>query len=57
MNLMPDEIISFIEDKIQGYEKRLEIDEIGYVMSLGDGIARIYGARKAMAGELLVFKN
>lgn len=57
MNLAPDEIISVIEDKIRGYEKHLEVDEIGYVMSLGDGIARIYGARKAMAGELLVFKN
>ncbi|MCR4429754.1 MAG: F0F1 ATP synthase subunit alpha [Tepidanaerobacteraceae bacterium] len=57
MQVAPDEIISVIEDKIKSYEKYLEVDEVGYVMSVGDGIARIYGARKAMAGELLAFKN
>jgi F-type H+-transporting ATPase subunit alpha len=57
MNLTADEVISVIRDKIRGYERELEVDEIGYVTSVGDGIARIYGLRRAMAGELLVFKN
>ena len=57
MVLVTDEIDSVIQDKIRDYEKRLKVDEIGYVMSVGDGVARIYGARRAMAGELLAFKN
>ena len=57
MILATDEIVSVIQDKIRDYEKQLEVDEIGYVVSVGDGVARIYGARRAMAGELLAFKN
>lgn len=57
MNLVTDEVVSIIQEKIKAYEKFLKIDEIGYVISVGDGVARIYGARGAMAGELLDFKN
>lgn len=57
MILATDEIVSVIQDKIKNYDKQLEVDETGYVMSVGDGVARIYGARRAMAGELLAFKN
>lgn len=57
MTLVTDEIVSVIKDKIRDYEKQLEVDEVGYVVNVGDGVARIYGANRAMAGELLVFKN
>ncbi|HHV19879.1 MAG TPA: F0F1 ATP synthase subunit alpha [Thermoanaerobacterales bacterium] len=57
MILATDEIVSVIQDKIRDYEKYLEVNEIGYVISVGDGVARIYGAHRAMAGELLDFKK
>src|SRR5206468_8667975 len=40
-----------------GFEKRLEVSEVGTVIEVGDGIARIYGLKNAMAGELLEFEN
>jgi len=43
MILATDEIVSVIQDKIRDYEKYLEVNEIGYVISVGDGVARIYG--------------
>ncbi|ADL08742.1 F0F1 ATP synthase subunit alpha [Thermosediminibacter oceani] len=53
--LSGNEIISIIEDRIRGYGKKLNIEETGYVVSVGDGIARVYGLKRAMAGELLEF--
>ncbi len=55
MNLRADEISSLIEKRIQGFEEGIELKETGRVISVGDGIARIYGLEKAMAGELLEF--
>lgn len=55
MSLRPEEISAIIKQQIERYEKPLESAESGTVIQVGDGIARIYGLEKAMAGELLEF--
>ncbi|MBI1912512.1 MAG: F0F1 ATP synthase subunit alpha [Deltaproteobacteria bacterium] len=50
-----EEISQLIKNQIKGFEKEIDIQEVGTVISVGDGIARIYGLEKAMAGELLEF--
>jgi F-type H+-transporting ATPase subunit alpha len=55
MQLRAEEISSIIKKQIQDYEKAALTTEVGTVLSVGDGIARIYGLRGAMAGELLEF--
>jgi F-type H+-transporting ATPase subunit alpha len=52
-----DEITKLIRDQIENYESRIAVDEVGTVMSLGDGIARLHGLDKVMAGELLQFPH
>jgi F-type H+/Na+-transporting ATPase subunit alpha len=51
------EITSILKKEIAGFDQRLQINEVGTVIEVGDGIARIYGLRNAMAGELLEFQN
>ncbi|MBW1823468.1 MAG: F0F1 ATP synthase subunit alpha, partial [Deltaproteobacteria bacterium] len=53
--LKAEEISQIIRKQIEGYEQQVEVSETGTVISVGDGIARIYGLEKAMAGELLEF--
>lgn len=55
MNLRPEEISSIIKQQIERYESSIDIVEVGTVIQVGDGIARVYGLEKAMAGELLEF--
>lgn len=55
MNLRPEEISSIIKEQIMRYEKHLDLVDIGTVIQVGDGIARIHGLEKAMAGELVEF--
>ncbi len=55
MNLRADEISSLIQKQIEGFEGGIELKETGRVISVGDGIARIYGLGNAMSGELLEF--
>ena len=55
MNLRPEEISSIIKEQIMRYEKHLDLVDIGTVIQVGDGIARIHGLEKAMAGELIEF--
>ncbi|TDW20555.1 F-type H+-transporting ATPase subunit alpha [Breznakia blatticola] len=57
MDLRPEEISDIIKEQIKRYDDTLEISETGTVISVGDGIALIYGLEKAMAGELLLFPN
>src|ERR671923_743841 len=52
-----DEITKIIKDQIENYESRISVDEVGTVISLGDGIARVHGLDKVMAGELLAFPH
>ena len=51
------EITSVLKREIAGFEQKLSVSEVGSVIEVGDGIARIYGLRNAMAGELLSFEN
>ena len=46
-----------IREQIDNYETKIAVDEVGTVMSIGDGIARVYGLDKVMAGELLSFPH
>src|SRR3972149_10780536 len=50
-----DKISEIIKRQIQGYEADIDLKEMGRVIQVGDGIARIYGLDRAMAGELLAF--
>jgi F-type H+-transporting ATPase subunit alpha len=52
-----DEITKILREQIENYESRIAVDEIGTVISLGDGIARLHGLDKVMAGELLQFPH
>jgi F-type H+-transporting ATPase subunit alpha len=57
MRIKADEISEIIEKQIKDYDKKVEVSETGVVLSVGDGIARLYGLEKAMAGELLEFPD
>ncbi len=57
MKINPDEITAIIKDQIKNYNVDLNVDEVGTVIEVGDGIAHIHGLEKAMAGELLDFGN
>jgi F-type H+-transporting ATPase subunit alpha len=52
-----DEITQLIRQQISNYETKIAVDEVGTVVTLGDGIARVYGLDKVMAGELLAFPH
>lgn len=55
--IKPDEISSIIKSKIENYEAQTEISNIGSVLEIGDGIARIYGLRNVMSNELVEFQD
>ncbi len=55
MNLRPEEISSIIKEQIKNYKSHLQVEEVGTVITVGDGIARVHGLEKAMSGELLEF--
>ena len=55
MNLRPEEISSVIKEQIKRYADRLEVSDVGTVIQVADGIARVHGLEKAMQGELLEF--
>ena len=57
MNLRPEEISSVIKSQIKKYESKLQVEDTGTVIQVGDGIARVHGLQKCMAGELLEFPN
>jgi F-type H+/Na+-transporting ATPase subunit alpha len=52
-----DEITQLIRQQIENYETKIAVDEVGTVITLGDGIARVHGLEKVMAGELLEFPH
>ena len=53
MKLRPEEIASVLKSQIENYQAEVEVDEVGTVLEVGDGIARIYGLRNCMAMEML----
>ena len=55
MEIRAEEISQIIRDQIKDYEKKVEVSETGTVLSVGDGVARVYGVEKAMAMEMLEF--
>ena len=57
MNLRPEEISAVIKAQIKQYESKLQVEDTGTVIQVGDGIARIHGLEKCMAGELVEFPN
>jgi F-type H+-transporting ATPase subunit alpha len=57
MEIKADEISKIIQKHIEGYETEIDIEEVGTVTSVGDGIARIYGLDRVMFNELLEFPN
>jgi len=56
-NIKADEISKILREQIENYEQTVSVDEVGAIISVGDGIARIYGLEKAMAGEMLAFPH
>ncbi|MFA6850483.1 MAG: F0F1 ATP synthase subunit alpha [Selenomonadaceae bacterium] len=57
MKMNPEEITAIIKDQIKNYDVDMNIDDVGTVIEVGDGIAHIHGLQKAMSGELLDFGN
>ena len=55
--LKPDEVTQALEKEIAKYQSKLEIESVGYVLQVGDGIARVYGLENVMAGELVTFED
>jgi F-type H+-transporting ATPase subunit alpha len=56
INIRPDEI-SIIREQIEKYDQDVKVDNIGTVLQVGDGIARVYGLDQVMSGELLEFED
>ncbi|MEA5468325.1 F0F1 ATP synthase subunit alpha [Spirulina sp. 06S082] len=57
VSIRPDEISNIIRQQIESYDQDVQVSNVGTVLQVGDGIARIYGLEKAMAGELLEFED
>ena len=57
INIRPDEISNIIRQQIESYDQDVQIDNVGTVLQIGDGIARVYGLEQVMAGELLEFED
>ena len=57
MQIKAEEISKIIRDQIGNYAVDVDVAEVGTVVSVGDGIARIHGVERAMAGEMLEFPN
>jgi F-type H+-transporting ATPase subunit alpha len=57
INIRPDEISNIIRQQIESYDQEVQIDNVGTVLQVGDGLARVYGLEQVMAGELLEFED
>ena len=53
VSIRPDEISNIIKQQIANYNQELQVSNVGTVLQVGDGIARVYGLEQCMAGELL----
>lgn len=56
-SIRPEEITGIIKDRIANFESRLQMNEIGTVLTIGDGVARIFGLKNVLAGELVEFEG
>ncbi len=57
VDVKPDEISAILKQQLSGFKTETELEEVGTVLQVGDGIARVYGLSKAQAGELVEFDN
>ena len=57
VSIRPDEISAILKQQIEDYDKSVSVSNVGTVLQVGDGIARVYGLQEAMAGELLEFED
>jgi len=57
MTIKPDEIVSILKEQINQYQEKLSVSNVGYVISVGDGISRIHGLEQAMSSELVEFDD
>ena len=55
--MRPEEITNIIKERIANFETKLEVNEIGTVLTVGDGVARVFGLKNVLAGELVEFDN
>ena len=56
-DVRPDEVSAILREQLSDFRTEAELEEIGTVLQVGDGVARIYGLTKAQSGELLEFEN
>jgi len=57
MRIQVDEMVDILREQIKNFDAALQVDEVGTVVEVGDGIARIYGLRNVMAGEMILFST
>jgi F-type H+-transporting ATPase subunit alpha len=57
VDVKPDEISAILKQQLSGFKTQAELEEVGSVLQVGDGIARVYGLSKSQAGELVEFEN
>ncbi|MGN1387916.1 MAG: F0F1 ATP synthase subunit alpha, partial [Bacillus sp. (in: firmicutes)] len=57
MGIKAEEISALIKKQIENYQSEIEVSDVGTVISVGDGIARVHGLDNVMAGELVEFSN
>jgi F-type H+-transporting ATPase subunit alpha len=57
ISIRPDEISNIIRQQIESYDQKVQVSNVGTVLQVGDGIARVYGLDKVMAGELVEFEE
>mgnify|MGYP000977322077 CR=1 FL=1 len=57
MKINPSEITNILKDQIKNFGTEVEVSEVGQVLTVGDGIARVHGLTKVQAGELVEFSN
>jgi F-type H+-transporting ATPase subunit alpha len=55
--MRPEEITGIIKERISNFETRMDVNEIGTVLTIGDGVARVFGLKNVMAGELVEFDS
>ncbi|HAX47663.1 MAG TPA: F0F1 ATP synthase subunit alpha, partial [Bacteroidetes bacterium] len=53
----PDEVSAILRKQLSGFEKEIDVYEVGTVVQIGDGVARVYGLTKCMASELIEFPH
>ena len=57
VDVKPDEISAILKQQLSGFQSAAELEEVGSVLQIGDGIARVYGLTRAQSGELVRFEN